>query len=33
VWDEIPVGDSYNLQTGKYYFAPHCDVKIIENYL
>jgi hypothetical protein len=33
VWVEIPVVDSNNLLTGNHYFAPDCDVKIIENYL
>jgi hypothetical protein len=33
VWVEIPVPDNNNLFIGNHYFAPDCDVKIIENYL
>jgi hypothetical protein len=32
VWVEIPVRDNYSLLIGNHYFAPDCDVKIIENY-
>jgi hypothetical protein len=33
VWVEITVADNNNLLIGNHYFAPDCDVKIIENYL
>jgi hypothetical protein len=33
VWVEVPVVDNYSLLIGNHYFAPDCDVKIIENYL
>jgi hypothetical protein len=33
VWVEIAVADNNNLLIGNRYFAPECDVKIIENYL
>jgi hypothetical protein len=32
VWVKFPVSDNYNLLVGNHYFAPVCDVKVIENY-
>jgi hypothetical protein len=33
VWVEISVGDNYSLLIGNNYFAPDCNVNIVENYL
>jgi hypothetical protein len=33
VWIEIPIRDNCNLLIGNHYFAPDCEIKIIENYL
>lgn len=32
VQTEYPINDNFNLILANYYFAPQCNIKIIENY-